>query len=91
MARLLDATVPVLPSSAIKLLSCVVACAVDVPDAVITARDAPTCSNDTPKAEAVGVTCARLAPSSSTVVIPRFCVCMSTFWTLPMDSSPSIP
>ena len=90
-SRFLAATVPFLPSSAIKLFSWVVACAVGVPCAVIVAREAPTCSNDTPKAAAVGVTCARLAPSSPTVVMPRFWVWIRTFWTLSRDSSPLMP
>ena len=78
-SRFLAATVPFLASSAIRLLSCVVACAVGVPAAVMFASDAPTWSKETPKAAAVGVTCASDAPSSPTVVIPKFCVCISTF------------
>ena len=64
--------VPSFPSSTKADLSCVVAWAVGVPFAVISAREAPTCSKDTPIAAAVGVTFARLAPSSPTVVMPKF-------------------
>ena len=89
-SRLCAAFVPLFPSSANKLFNCVVACAVGVPCAVIDARAAPTFSNDTPIAAAVGVTCARFCPSSSTVVIPLFCVCISIFAIL-SASSVSIP
>ncbi|VIG22054.1 Uncharacterised protein [Clostridioides difficile] len=68
----LFATVPVLPSSAINPFNCVTASDVGVPCAVIFASDAPTCSKDTPIADAVGVTPASVLPSSFTVVIPLF-------------------
>ena len=70
------------------LIGMVVACAAGVPCAVMVARDAPTCSNDTPKAAAVGVTCASTEPSSPTVTMPRFWVCIMTFCTRSVSSVP---
>ncbi|VIA71440.1 Uncharacterised protein [Clostridioides difficile] len=83
----LFATVPVFPSSASKLFNCVVACAVGVPCAVMLASDAPTCSKLKLIADAVGVTCANVAPNSPTVVIPLFCVCIITLCTLSVSDT----
>ena len=53
-----------------------------VPCLVISAIEEATCSNDTPNAEAVGVTFDKALPSWPTVVTPLFCVCNRIPWIL---------
>ena len=69
------AVVPLFPSSERIVERAVVAISVLVPCLVIRAIADATCSKDTPKADAVGVTLESALPSCPTVVTPLFCVC----------------
>ena len=69
---------PCFPNSARRELRPVIASSVCVPAAVVVASAAPICSSDTPKDAAVGITRASPFESWPIVVMPLFCVWIST-------------